>query len=338
MTAEVTLVNANPRMPRDFNPILPVILNAPLPSLVEAPGLISGKTPIKPSTSLTARVTWALPATLTDNTVVTWRPDGFPRRWLLNGTLPAQDLPPWEVIGINEGEYRCLQFLRNLRGPMLEVTSSDPGVWCAASIDATNHQLTMVAYRASGAGGQVTYSLTSPKGTTFGNGQRETLLVNSAGNIALTSATETASGASHHLTCDLPEDGGIALTLPLTGTWPSTADLILSQVYCTGILQELVPDAHIDLPLRLPADAASAKKAWVQVVVEELGENEGSVEISGQHYVLPSAYSPPNCPMIRRVEIDSACLAGVTHLTFRAAGPAIGNGFLLCAASVIYEK
>ena len=334
---EVELVNSNSRARMELGAGLPHVPGVTA-SLVIAPDLLGEKTVIEPGATRHGRLVWALSAKPAADAVVTWNPDGFPRRWLLHGSLTAADLPPWEVIGINEGEYRCLQFLRNLRGPLVEVHSSDPGVWAVASIDATNHQLSMVTFRADGAGGQLTCTLTAPTGTTFGPGTRETLNVTRDGRISLDSTAEPAAGTTHVVHCDLPADGGLALTLLLTGIWPATAEVVHEQYFATGILNDLAPGASATLPVQLPANAATAKRAWLQVVVEELGPGEGVVEIDGAHLTLPTAWTPPNCPAIRRLELAPRLLTGLDHLTFSAAGPAVGNGFLLCAASIILER
>jgi hypothetical protein len=245
---------------------------------------------------------------------------------------------PWGRIGINEGEYRCLMALRHLRGRLLEVDCPDPGLLVAAALEDDGTALTVVAYRSAGRAVPLRLSLSAPAGTTLLPGMREDLSVTADGSIRHSSSVIELHGTTWIADIVLPQDSCVSLRIPLAGNLAPLVPVTQEQFYATGILQELRPGMSCELPVTLPTGASTSAKAWIQFVAEGLGPGEGEVVIAGRNLALPHALTPPNASYIRRIAIDPAWLDGVQAVQFRAQPASAGNGFLLCAASVVLER
>jgi len=251
----------------------------------------------------------------------------------------ADPAKPWERAGINEGEWRCLFLLRDLRGRLVRCDSSDPQVWVVASIDPVTKALVTVVYNDAAETREVDLVIAAPTGTTFGDGTTETLAVEADGKLVATSEAVKATAREHRWRVTLVANQARKLALPLSGDLPATSEIVRRQTFAKGILTLVLPGKPMTLPIALPADAVGAARAAVRITVERVGTGEAWVEIGGKRLSIAAAYTPPNALAIREVVIEPALLAGVTTLTFGCAEPAAGgDGWLLCSASVVTER
>lgn len=259
---------------------------------------------------------------------------------------------PWGKAGIDKGEYLCLKFLHDLRGRLVQATSSDDSVWVVSSIDDVTGQLVTVVFNDGPDARDVSLTIAPPEGTSLGGGSVKLLDHNNKGEVDL---RETAVKAGKGVDVDgvkltpADENGqvaasltvkpshAVAIGLKLAGDVPAKPDLVRTQYYCHGVLKTLKPGDTATLKLK-DFDAKGANRAWLRLVVEHVGHGEGWVEVGGKRFAIPAAHTPCNSPYIRQIEIDPKLLDGVDSVTFGAAGSDVGNGFVLGMGSVVIER
>jgi len=190
--------------------------------------------------------------------------------------------------------------------------------------------------RSAGRAVPLRLTLSAPASTTLLPGTREDLHVAADGSISHSSNAIERHGPTWAADIVLLQDSCVSLRIPLAGNLAPLVPVTQDQFYATGILQELQPGMSCELPLDLPSGAPTATRAWIQFVAEGLGPGEGEVVIAGHSLALPTALTPPNASYIRRLAIDPAWLKETPSLVFRALPASSGNGFLLCAASVVW--
>lgn len=264
------------------------------------------------------------------------------------GEFIVKEMPPYRKAGIDKGEWDALYFMRNLRGRLLSVDSSDDKIWTAASIDEANNQLTVLVYNDDTRARTVKKAIAAPAGTTFKGGFQGFLEWEDDNGTTNGMREEvlTVSGKAFAGEVTLAPFRAVTYTLKLDGTVAADPNLYRVQTFAgdkdrdnAGILFDLKAGDTARLPIALPSDAAASKRAWLRVVLERCDADDGSVVIGGQTIALPAAYTPCNSSFVRDVEIDPAILQGVKELEVVANPSASGgNGFLLCMASIITEK
>jgi hypothetical protein len=252
--------------------------------------------------------------------------------------------PPWGPTGIEKGEYICLDFLKDLRGRLVEARSDDRNLWVASSLDEAAGSLVVVLFNDGPAWRKYDLSVRAPEGTEFVSARRTELVHDRTGMVASGDVEEAAGGKTFSRSSTLGPSFASKTVLKLKGQAPAKAAVVRRQFFCAApdektdpILFDLKPGQTVRLPLRFGGKRGTPKRAWLRLVVERLGEGEGYVQVAGRRLSIPAAYTPFNTPMIREIELDPRALADEMVLVFGAEGPDAGDGFLLCMASVVVE-
>ncbi len=264
----------------------------------------------------------------------------------VSGEFKEADIPPHQAAGIDLGEYECLKFLYELRGQLVDASSSDENVWVVSSIDERSGALVAVVFNDDHEAREAAVTLLAPEGTEFGGLSVETLNHDEEGNISrVVKAGKPSSPKKHETKVTVAPASAVKMVLKLRGQAPKKAQLDRTQIFCGApkkgedpVLFDLKPGDKLALPIDLPGDAAEAKWAWVRLVVENAAAGEASVTVGGKTLAVPASHTPCNSPYIRMIEIDPAVLAGVKELTFEAAGRDAGNGFRLGMGSIVIER
>jgi hypothetical protein len=245
---------------------------------------------------------------------------------------------PWAWMGIDQGEYHALHFLRELRGALIRTERSDSTVWGASSLDRVTESLVAVAFNDGSRPATVTLRADVPRGMQARTARLEVLGFGPDGAITSTSRELPApdrDGASAEI--DLPAHHAAKLVMGVAGPWPERPDVLREQHFAKGVVKRLAPGDTLELPLVKRGDTASPRRAWVRLVVERVGEGDGWMEIGGRRFGIPAAFTPSNGPAIREIPIDPD-LAAAETITVGASPMPEGNGFLLGMASLVVER
>jgi len=257
-------------------------------------------------------------------------------------------------VGMNKGTYAGMYLMRNLRGQLAQASSSDDDVWVVSSIDKKTGRLVVVIFNDSAETRQIEAEVNAPAGTMLA-GVYETIIAHDDdGNVFLSEKSERNEAwdrlkSKELIEYSLPASHAVAYEFLLDGERPDSippAQIIEKQCFAEGILKQVEPGQQIDLPIKVdcqPRDGHKLVGAKLRVVLERAGMHEGSVIIAGKEYELPPTYTAGFTPAIREIELpidDAAKLLAIDKLTFKAAPADVGNGYHLCAASLIltYEK
>ncbi|MFP4054782.1 MAG: hypothetical protein ACLFV7_13045 [Phycisphaerae bacterium] len=293
------------------------------------------------------RVVFELPAAVEKTGIVTYDPGrGWGKVVHVSGEFREADIAPHRKAGIDLGEYECLKFLYELRGQLVDASSSDENVWVVSSIDERTGALVAVVFNDDHEAREAAVTLAAPQGTQFAGLTVETLHHDDEGKISrLLKTGKPSSKESHEAKVTIAPASAVKMVLKLRGKAPEKPQLERTQIFCGApkkgedpILFDIKPGEKLNLPIDLPADASSAKRAWVRVVVENAASGEGSVTVGSKTLAIPASHTPCNAPYIRMIEIDPAALAGVKELTFHAADMKAGNGYRLGMGSIVIER
>ncbi len=302
---------------------------------------------LKKNQAVEAKIAFALPKAAKDDGIVTWNPGGGMRNIVhVHGPFKEADIAPHRRAGIDEGEYVALQFLKELRGRLVAAESSNELIWVASSIDPRSKALVAVVYNDDYKTRSPAVQLKAPAGTSFVTGAVEYLVHDDDGEVGIrTEKIQRVGDKACAVDLKLPAAHAAKIVLRLKGSLPDSAELTRTQTFCKApskdvdpILHEMDPGESLSLPITLSSDAHQSKRAWIRLVVERVGQGEGTVEIAGKTFIIPRAHTPCNGSYIRSIEIDPNLLKGVKELTFKAADAKSGNGFLLGMASIVTEK
>ncbi len=253
-----------------------------------------------------------------------------------NGTMDGQNR-----VGLDAGEYLAMYLMRDLRGSMVDAQSPSDDVWVVSSIDEETNSLVTVIYNDGPDGVVVEPQFTAPAKTRLVAGAVEFIESGRDGAVRLVEAGKVSVPDDERqvsLRFGMPPNSARRVSLKLKGTWPTEPQVRRRQFFCEGILNQIEPGKEVTLPIKLPTNASKAKKTWLRVVLERCGDGEGYIKLGGRTIAMPAAYTPAMVPAIREIAVDPSVLAGTKSITFGAADASVGNGYLLCAASVFVEE
>ncbi len=250
---------------------------------------------------------------------------------------------PWARAGIDKGEWYALDFLRNLRGRMVRTVSADDEIWAVASVDEKTQALVVVVYNDGPEKRNVRLDIRAPGQTRFTSLGVTELGHDDTGEITLLGPRKARLTAEDRAQLDVPVAAASATRLDLKldrlpGEQAGTVHRrqIFAQAPAgtdSPILHHVAGGKSITLPFDIPAETARARRASVRLIVERVADGEAWFVLGGRRYDVPKAHTPPNAPYIREVAVEPADLAGAESITFHGAG----NGWRLCAASVVVE-
>jgi len=291
---------------------------------------------------------WRVPVERRGDPIL-WRPHKSGKRVHLSGDFAPFEPPPHRAIGIDKGEYDFGYFFRNLRGRLIAAGSDDDQVWPIASYDEETGQVVVAIWNDRREPREVAVSIAAPEGTTFAGGIRAELIGDE--ETGATDGTREAQlevrGKTLEATVTIPPLRALRYELNVVGDLPDGVQVARDQFFAgdparenAGILHPVAAGETVEVPCpKFPDDASGAGRAWLKLVLERCGDRDGWVEVGGEHYDLPAAQTPFNVSYVRTIPVDPATLDGVDAITFggRAAEEG-GNGYLMCAASLILER
>ena len=261
----------------------------------------------------------------------------------------------WFGVGGNwfsdTGEGVALTLMKNLRGRLMHVETGDPLVYAVAAIDGTDplnprpadmpqrQELVVAVLNDHLDERQADLTIAAPAGTSFGE------VIISRPNLSdpaavpsISQKTEKVAGDTYTLKQTLPSRQVLVLTFPLTGTLADTPAVKRTEKFSPALLTHVSPDKPLTTTIALDdAQRSTAGRAWLTLVIERLGDGEGTVTVNGKDYALPAAVTPENTPWVRHVPLDLADLKATNDLVFKVNNPAEA-GYLLACASVVIES
>ena len=251
-----------------------------------------------------------------------------------------------------EAERVCLGLLKDLRGRLVEARSSDGGVWSVASIDGTDaramppdfdgtRRLVVVIYNDRPFAQKVNVTVQAPTGTTLADGafteQTTADRVNFTVDLARRDNVKVGkTGATFAV--ELDDHMAWKVVIPLKGDLPEKAQVRRKQFFSPDLLQKVRRGKPFRTAVKLdPAMLKSAKRAYLRLVVEDVGIGEAAVTVAGQEIALPKAFTADNVNDIVELPVDLKALKPVTPVVFSVAA---GNfaGYQVDMTSIVLEQ
>ncbi len=237
--------------------------------------------------------------------------------------------------------------MADLRGRLVATTSDDTKVWSIASIDGTDPK----AMPADGAAKLVvfvwndhrsvqtaTVDITAPTGCTFTKAVVETPIVAPDFQLSLKKQDLAASGTTFTHQVTLEPRSVVRLVLPLAGTPPAKAELVRIQHFSKDILQIAKPGTAAATTVAIPAaERASAKRAWLRLVLEDLADGEGSLKFNGTAIRLPRVVTNDNTTAVVELPLDLAQVRETNTLEFSVNSGSFA-GYRVDLASIVSER
>lgn len=236
--------------------------------------------------------------------------------------------------------------LKNLRGRLLHVTTSDPGVWLVASVDGTDPKampphgglsLVVAVHNDHRRPRTIGLDLRPPTGTRFaGPGVVRQVTVDSETfELGIDERPWTDGEGSLALT--LPERGVAVIEAPLAGGVPAASEVVRRQFFAADLLQKVEADRPLATAVTLPAATlASAASAALRLVVEDIADDEAVVLIGDHRLILPRAMTADNVNAILEMPVPLSSLSPETPLVFTVADGGHA-GYRVDMASIVLE-
>jgi len=212
----------------------------------------------------------------------------------------------------------ALGLMRNLRGRLIETQSSDPRLWCVASVDGTDpdampategQTLVVVVFNDHRSPRRFSLTVHAPTGTTFRSATTEQTHVDKQ-----TFEIGTRAGKAEMRSRTAP---AFSLTLGGRAAWKVALPLDKAITEQSEVLK-------------------GARRAWLRCVVERVAPSEGTVRVAGKAIPLPKAYTADNVTRIVEVPLDPAALGPASQLRF-VLNPGKHAGYRVDMASIVLE-
>lgn len=238
--------------------------------------------------------------------------------------------------------------LKDLRGRLLRTTSDDAKVWCVASVDGADpdaprpepgQALVVCVFNDHAEPRDVALQVAAPKGTRFaGGGTVQTIPLDpETFEFRLASEPVEAEGASRAFPMRLGGRSVWKVALPLEGELGRAVDVHRRQFFAPRILREVVPGETYTATVEVDAAAlATAERAYLRLVLEDVAHGEGVVRVGGTELPLPAAYTSENQNRTVDLPVDPKVLAERTRLEFIVRGGDFA-GYRVDMASVVVE-
>jgi hypothetical protein len=244
----------------------------------------------------------------------------------------------------------CFGMLENLRGRLIETSSSDNKVWCVAAIDGTDPRamprdfdgtlrLVAVVFNDHRTPRELKITLRAPEGTTFTAGSVERSVTDTRSfAVDLRREPATVSGDRAAFAVTLPERSAWKVALSLAGDPPTAAQVTRRQFFSSAILTDVRPGKPFRATVALDrTQRVAASRAWLRLVVEDLSPGEGRVVAGGEPLLLPKARTADNVNHIVELPLSLPTLTDMTKLVFEVC-PGNHAGYRLDMASIVLEK
>jgi hypothetical protein len=235
----------------------------------------------------------------------------------------AGDTNGWTAVGYG--------LMTNLRGRLVETQSTDPHVWCVASVDGTDPlampppgtppTLVVCVFNDHRDSRSIQLDLTAPAGTELGNGKTSQAVADmTTFELRLDEQPVLATGTNHSVTIALPGRSAWKIALPLNAAPRPSPDIVRTQFFSPDILQTVSRGTNFATTVRLGArERAHAESARLRLVVESLAGGEGFVNVAGQDIPLPQTLTADNICRIVELPVALTNLADTVPVEFRVA-------------------
>jgi hypothetical protein len=246
----------------------------------------------------------------------------------------------------------CFGLLQDLRGRRLEVRRdpNDDKVWAVASLDGTDPKamppafdgtvrLVVVVYNDHRFARKVRLAIDAPTGTTFGEAFAErTTMDGGTFGIARPRQDNVRVGkTAAAFELELAHHSAWKISIALAGKLAERPEVQRRQYFSPDILKVIRRGRPVSTTVELDAKAlATADRAWLRAVVEDVGIGEGVAVVCGQRLALPRAFVSDNVSKIVEVPLDLKALRPRAELTF-ATAPGNHAGYRLDMASIVLE-
>jgi hypothetical protein len=236
--------------------------------------------------------------------------------------------------------------MSNLRGRLIQTTTSDPDVWCVASVDGTDARampddgrlrLVSFLFNDHREPAKVKISVAAPEGTTIGTGTVEEVTVDAAWKVGVKTTAVAAKGNIFEAEVVVPGRRGWKVSFPLDGRITEGQQVLRCQVFAPDILKEVAPGKVFETAVAIAElQTKGAKRAWLRMVVEDVAPGEGWVEAGGTRIELPACSTADNGNRILELPLPNLPAAGTLPLRFVVAdGP--HAGYRVDMVSVVLE-
>ncbi len=180
----------------------------------------------------------------------------------------------------NGGDLPALRHLRPLRGRLLAVENSTPGLFASAALEGT--RLTLLLFNDRNSALEAPLDLAAPAGTAFtGLVEHRLALHEEAPFLRPVESSASATGPSHRASISLAPKSSAVLVFSLDTEPASPALLRLHQHVSPEVLLPFSADA-LETRITLPAEALrAATGARLRLVIEQLGPRF-SVRVNGR--------------------------------------------------------
>ncbi len=225
------------------------------------------------------------------------------------------------------GDEFLFKLLKDLRGPLVHAATDTGDLWPVASL--SDGRLVVVIYNDAAEARAVRLRLDAPENTVLGPGVATHVFAGEPkGPLTVETRPFPAKGRQWTAAVEVPARNGLKLVVPLEGTPPDRPQLARRQAFADCVLQDVAPETPVKTTVTLdPARLKAAEAAYLQLVLEGVGDGEATVAVGGRPVRLPDA------DQVVRVPIDARMLAPETTLTFVTKG----DGYRVGMASVVLD-
>lgn len=237
--------------------------------------------------------------------------------------------------------------MADLRGRLVETATTDPDVWCVASMDGTDSRampedgrtnLVVFLFNDHREPAKVKIVLAPPSGMTIGTGTVEEVTVDAAWRVGVRASSVSSTDNAFESEVELPGRRAWKVTFPLTGVAPGGADVRRRQAFAPDVLREVTPERTFETTIAIGGARTKAiGRAWLRMVVEDVAPGEGWVDVGGARIDLPASRTADNCNRIVELPLASVPPEGNLPVRFGVAeGP--HAGYRVDMVSVVLEE
>jgi hypothetical protein len=246
-----------------------------------------------------------------------------------------------------EGMDVAYGLMADLRGRLVQTRTSDPDVWCVASVDGTdpramppdrNPKLVVFVFNDHREPAKVKVRVVPPASATLDSGTIEEVTVDAAWKVGRRATPVVATDHAFETDADLPGRGVWKVSFPLSGALPAAAEVSRHQAFAPDILMQVLPGKPVKTGVTIArARSRAAGRAWLRMVLEDVAPGEGWVEVGGARLALPASRTADNGNRIVELPLGSVPPAGKLPVRFAVAEGAHA-GYRVDMVSVVLEE
>jgi hypothetical protein len=180
----------------------------------------------------------------------------------------------------NPGNEIAFKFLKELRGSLVRVESTEPRVWGVASIEGA--RLCVVIFNDNRESRTVPVSIEAPAGTEFRQGQRS--VINTTPQLALANEPLTVMGNSFSEQAVIGSKTGVKWIFQLSAQ-PNAATapaLVETEHFAKGVINRLSTGKPVVLNITVPASGLTGVTGAEMKIVQENWNSQCACKLNGQ--------------------------------------------------------